>query len=132
MVQKYVFVKNRTRRGPSSPVNAWFYHCRKTGTPYIVVTARTKYAEIEWDYIALCTAVDEKLKTHREELVARQGDLYDKYATPGKSGARLGSGLSSFHHFEIENAKRLAADLHDLIAEIIKRPDTPCAIVANS
>ncbi|MBK7720397.1 MAG: hypothetical protein IPJ36_17895 [Simplicispira sp.] len=32
--------------------NDWFKHCQSTETPYIIITKRTKFADVLWDHIS--------------------------------------------------------------------------------
>lgn len=123
MTQKFAIAPNSHRGNPNSPVNRWYRDCQAANVPFIYVYTGKKYAEVTVDFFSLSHQAEEKLRRHTEELVARQEALYDRYATPGKSGADIRGVLASYSKFEIEQAKLLAEAIFDLFLEVLARPD---------
>ncbi len=112
--QKYVLSK----RGETQKVNDWYGQCQKEKIPYIVVNARTKYADVRFDYISLPKEYDEHLKKHSEIIAEKAIQIFRQYAIK-KSRFELSSFLINYDDLPIEQAENAASDVYDLISSFI-------------
>ena len=116
MTAKYIISKSSTR--DVDKINAWYSHCQAHRLPYITITTRTKYANVEWDYINLPMEIDAVISTNENRLLDGFKRIYLKYANP-KSVGRLSNHVPQFINIEIDKAELLASDLYDFITEVL-------------
>lgn len=98
---------------------SWFKTCRANNTPFITVKARTKFADVHWNYITYPTEIDKvfdelgtKLRDEAIAIFMKYADKQSEYSVSGR--------LVWFKNLEISKAKLAAAELHDLIAQHVE------------
>jgi hypothetical protein len=114
MTKKYVTYT--TLSDESTEVNAWYRHCQVTKIPYVTVSARRKYANVQWDYINLPVEYDEMLRAKGDEFIQGFVEIFRRHAN-GKSEYRVGKFVATFVDIEVEKAPQLANELFDYISQ---------------
>lgn len=98
-----------------APENDWFQKCRIEKIPFITLKARTKYADVHWDYISYPTELDSVLDVFEDQIQDGAMKIFKNYATDTKADFSISSRLITFRNIEISKAKLAAIDLFDLI-----------------
>jgi hypothetical protein len=92
----------------------WFDHCTDKAIPYVTVTYRNLYADIEWDYITLPMSLDGLLEENKHTIENRARTVYNKYANPRSRIIRMDAHIIKFDKILISSCKQAAAELYDL------------------
>lgn len=112
--QKFVSCK----RNQDQKRKAWHDHCVREKIPYIVVSRRTKYADVSFDYITFPQEYDDHLKKNSKLIIEKAKQIFNKYA--GKQPTRLGTErLIFFDNLPIEHSEQAANELFDLVKSAI-------------
>ncbi len=109
------------KRNDTDADNEWFDRCQESQSPYIKVIYRTKFADIEWDYITFQRSLDLIFEDNRELLEEKARKIFDKYAGSRSSRGRIDEHIIQFFDIPINNSKQAATEVHDLIADIIEQ-----------
>lgn len=117
MTRKYISYTHLSE--DSHEINDWYRHCQQEKIPYVTVSARRKYANVQWDYINLPTEYDAILSTKGDEFIQGFQEIFKRYATDN-SEYRVGNFVATFVDIEVEKAPRLAEDLFDYICRELK------------
>lgn len=98
--------------------NTWFEYCRVNSIPYIVVEKRRSLASVSWDFISYPSSLNGVFSENRgiEERLRR---IYQKYAARSSSFS-ISSGNAFFENFPIDNAKKAAEEIYDLINNVVR------------
>jgi hypothetical protein len=112
------FVEVRSNEKGHDKENIWFDKCRRDKTPYITLKARVKLANVHWDYIAYPSEMDLNFDKHKDFIVKKAVEIFNKYAS-SKSDYRISSGLVYFNDLELSNARLAAMELYDLVGEVV-------------
>lgn len=116
-MQKYCEIPKNDVKAKAE--NAWFQTCRKNNTPFITVKARTKFADVDWDYIAYAPEVDKVLNAGNGQVRDGAIAIFKKYANP-KSQYEANDLIVRFANLEIPQAKLAAEELYDFIVGYLK------------
>jgi hypothetical protein len=113
--QKYIVVKNLTKE--VRHINSWFWHCRLLQIPYLIICKRSKYAQIEFDYIHYDWKKDEIFRGElfKEQIIR----IYKKYYIPDKSEFRCGMNFT-LQRMPLSSAETVTEEIYDYIVEITK------------
>lgn len=111
-MQKYVEVPKNDLEAKAE--NAWFEICRKNSIPFITLKNRTKFADVNWDYIAYSPKVDKVLNAGNGQLRDGAIAIFKKYAN-SKSKYETNDLFVQFKNIEIPKAKLAAEELYDFI-----------------
>lgn len=115
ILQKFIEIKSGK---DNSQKNAWLEHCRLKKIPYIIVTTRTKQASIEWDYISYPADVESHFENNKTLFHQELKNIYGKYAK-ANSKFSISSTSAYIENLSIEDARRAASDIYDLVASSI-------------
>ncbi len=96
--------------------NSWYKICGSQRIPFITIKARSKLADVQWDYISYPPSIDEALFVQHESIKAQVSAIYDRYASKD-TWFGAGPGVISFRNLEIANARKVASELYDIICE---------------
>jgi hypothetical protein len=96
--------------------NSWYGHCEKQRIPFITIKARTKLADVQWDYMSYPPSIDKALFSQYERIKAQMSVIYDRYASKD-TWFGAGPGVISFGNLDIDNAREIASELYDVIVE---------------
>ncbi len=99
--------------------NQWFKHCRQKNIPYVVVTLKTKFADVLWDYISYSAGSDQIFSQSEAYLKVEFYKIYCKYGKEN-SAFDISCAKVNFSDFLIEDAKAAASDIFDLVNDLIK------------
>jgi len=100
--------------------NAWFGHCQANGIPFITVRARTRLADVHWDYISYSAKNDEILAEHALEIRDSAINIFRKYSSKGSS-YEANNLFVWYRDMDIDTARQAAVELHDLVAKVVSR-----------
>ena len=96
----------------------WFQHCRKTGSPFVLVRRGEQTADVLWDFVTLPVACDALLRERLSELDRDARAIFERHATE-ESFLRVKPTLIGFDRLPYEQATLAATALHDLIARYL-------------
>jgi hypothetical protein len=96
--------------------NSWYRVCEKQCIPFITIRARSKLADVQWDYMSYPPSIDEALFSQRERIKTQVSAIYDRYASKD-TWFGAGPGVISFGNLEIGSAREAASELYDIIYE---------------
>lgn len=107
--------------------NSWYRVCKRQGIPFITIKARSKLANVQWDYMSYPPSIDKALFAQHENIKTQVSAIYDRYAS-NDTWLGAGHGVISFGNLEIANAREVASELYDIIYEAaraaLKMPQT--------
>lgn len=94
-------------------LNTWFRECQKRDIPYVYITPKRKYAQLDWDHMAFHPKHDDIVGSHGFDVVDEMFGKFQEIAK-GASGKPVffGSAL-------VGNVKRLPVDLAPALADEI-------------
>ena len=95
--------------------NEWFKHCRRAGTPYVIVRAGKKRATVEWDYLTLPEELDGLVASKEAELMIGFRVLVKKHGDK-KSELRAGARMARFERIAIDQVEDLAEALFEFVS----------------
>lgn len=98
--------------------NLWYTNCYKKQIPYIIIIQKMKFSSIEWDYITYKPEVDNKLISSSLEFKEEFFRIFKKYANT-KSNYEFSSSVIYVNNISVENAKKFAEELYDVINTIV-------------
>lgn len=90
--------------------NDWYRDCKRAKIPWIVVTKKRKFANVDCDLFTMANELDEVIRTKQAELTAGYRELHHTYGTRKSSCGPAPSG-PYFSGIPIELAEDLAKDL---------------------
>lgn len=96
--------------------NSWYKFCEKQRIPFITIKARSKLADVQWDYISYPPSIDKALFSQHDRIKAKVSAIYDRYASKD-TWFGAGPGVISFGNLDIDNAREVASELYDIIVE---------------
>ena len=99
--------------------NSWYGLCEKQRIPFITIKARSKLADVQWDYMSYPPSIDQALFAQHEHIKAQMSVIYDRYASKD-TWFGAGPGVISFGNLNIDNAREIASDLYDVIVEAVR------------
>lgn len=117
-MQKYVELSNNDLTNERE--NDWFKTCQKNSIPFITLKKRTKFADVQWDYITYSSEVDRVLNAGNGQLRDGAIAIFKKYVN-STSDYEVSDLLVSFKNIEISKAKLAAEELYDFIVAYLKR-----------
>ena len=100
--------------------NQWFERCRQKNVPWVVVTSRTKFADVLWDYISYPSGFEALFNQNEAGLKAVLQTIYDKYKNKN-SNFSISCSAILFTELSIENAKAAAGEIFDFIDALMKK-----------
>jgi hypothetical protein len=115
-MKKYVEIPNRDKSTEAE--NTWFFKCESNKTPFITLKRRTKFADVDWDYITYPKEVHYILDELGTQLRDEAIEIFHKYRNK-KSKYRANGVLVSYRNLELSNARLAAEELYDLIVSQI-------------
>lgn len=116
-MQKFLEIPRRVKNFDSE--NLWFNHCQRQSIPFIIVKPATKYADVHWDYITYHPDIDDVLHAREKELKEKATAIFMKYANE-KSEYLVNASLIYYDRLGVDEAKKAAAELFDLISDIVQ------------
>jgi len=116
--KKFVAFKKRSK---GTTERKWFKHCEQEKIPYVIVSMRTKYADISFDYISLPKEYDAFLTNHAETIWKEAHAIFKKYAVKKSKFGGGGLLIINFENIPIDNAEFAANELFDLINLYLKK-----------
>ena len=109
------FLRTDADSDSTAQSHEWFKHCRRAGTPYVIVRARKKRATVEWDYLTLPEELDRLVASKEAELIAGFHILSKKYGDE-KSKLRVGARLARFENIANDHVEDLAEALFEFVS----------------
>lgn len=110
-MEKYIVITTPDRDFRKS--NRWFDQCERENKPFVKICKKSKYYELHWDYISLCT------KGRRFEMSdggMRQCRAFmDKY-WPLKARYWCYGPVCSIPKLTLEQAQLAAVEIYDILA----------------
>lgn len=113
------FIEHRESEKSIDCVNEWFTFCQKNAIPYITISTRKKFADVQWDYINFHSKIENKIDMLGDDFAQGMIEIFKKYAN-NKSTYIAGSRVAEFKNIEIPQARNLAKNLYDYIATNLK------------
>lgn len=101
--------------------NSWYRTCERQRIPFITIKARSKLANVQWDYMTYPPSIDNALFAQHENIKAKVSAIYNRYASKD-TWLDAGPGVISFANFEISHAREIASELYDIIYESARAP----------
>jgi hypothetical protein len=111
------FIEIKSSEG-NDQKNVWFEYCREKEIPYITLTTRRRLAAVSWDHISYSMKVQKILINNEEFLSHELKNIYIKY-TKENSKFNISCMNATFDAILIEDARRAAMDIYDLINGLI-------------
>ena len=99
--------------------NDWFKHCQSTETPYIIITKRTKFADVLWDHISY-SEKQEMAFRESEATIQKEANLLCNNHGIHISKCHANSAQISIAGISIEDARKCASDDFDLISRLTR------------
>lgn len=94
--------------------NKWFRECHKLGNhPFIVISEKTKYCTVEYDYMGFNEKYDKKLE-HSKEFTDSCIAIFKKHANK-KAYYSISTHIIMMHDIKISKSEELATELFDYI-----------------
>ena len=112
------FVEVKSDEGNDAK-NAWFKYCQSAETPYVVISKRTKSADVLWDHISYSGEQEITLR-ESEVVINRESDIICKNHGINISKFHSNSARISITEIPIEDARKCASDIFDLINRLVK------------
>lgn len=114
-MQKFVELQRR-RGNPTNKANRWLSTCIALGIPYITVTTRTVFADVELGRMAC--ASDVRLRRDGMDLDLQEAaiEIFTKHAAGStRADCIAGDLLIQYKNLDIARARQAAIDLFDLV-----------------
>lgn len=108
--------------GDLAAQNAHYEACCAAGALYVLCLRRRTKANVEFDYITLDKASSAVLEANEMEILDRAEAIYRKHYARGAS-CDFKATVMFFRDLPVEAAERVAAELFDMLSEVINRPD---------
>jgi len=112
------YVVRKHNNGDYNEANNWFNKCKELHIPYIIVTTRLKYADVEFDHYTMPKGYDKLLVIENENITKQNLEMLKKYGTK-KSVIESSTFIIRFRNIPIENAEQLASNLYKIINKIV-------------
>lgn len=101
-------------------VNAHYKACKSNGMPYVLCLRRRTKANVEFDHISLDSSVDTILEANEREIRDGAIAIFKKNFSSGAT-YDLGAKVMLMRDLPIENAERAAAELFQMLTDVIER-----------
>ena len=115
-VAKFVEVKSGQ---DNDAKNNWFEHCKSAETPYIIITKRTTFADVLWDHVSYSEKQGMAFR-EGEATIQREANLICRNHEINISKCHANSAQISIAGISIEDARKCASDIFDLISRLTR------------
>jgi hypothetical protein len=105
----------------NSDKSKWLHHCKESQIPYVTITNRTSYSDVEFDYISFNAPVDIKLQAKEKFVTDTVLTITDKYKNHRTEISVVGWGFIKITNLAIDNAEYVAEELVKLINNVVKK-----------
>ncbi len=112
-LQKFIEVKTRESNNRR---NAWFNHCVLNKTPYIILTTKTKFADILWDHTSYPLSYEYIFNSNEDFIKIEAENICEKYKY--NIERHINSGQISIKGLLLNDARQVASDIYDLISRL--------------
>lgn len=114
------FVSITSKSDDYNQINTWLRQCQKSGTPYITIKTKTKFADVNWDYINLSHEAEECLRNNSKEIKNGLVSFYHKFANE-QSSYSINEFTAEYKKIEIGNAEKLASEVFEFICKFLPK-----------
>lgn len=111
---------SKHKSGDKESNSYWFHHCTRKNIPFVTISYRKKYADIEFDYITFSSKeYDNALRENGRKTYQMTFDLFERYKNPRTRVISTGWGVVRLENIEIEYSDRVAEELYDYVVDLI-------------
>jgi len=98
----------------------WYEYCKNHQVPYIVISIRSSYADVEFDYITYTDTNIAKILCEKEEFIKQKSlEIFERYATRKSVVKYCGWALIKIDNILISQADEVALEIYKLVTAIL-------------